>query len=189
MDQIVASGMARSFQDIRLWGDLTIAENVFLGALDARDAKISSLVPTRASRARTQEAMERAAGWLSEIGLFDRATASSHDLSYGEQKLVGMARLLATDAPIMLLDEPAAGVGPEITQRLLDMIQDLGAHGKTVLLVEHNLEVVKQVATWCYFMEQGSIRLEGTYDELVHNPDLAESYFGAAATLEDSKGA
>jgi branched-chain amino acid transport system permease protein len=179
MDQIANAGMARSFQEIRLWPTMTAVENVFIGALEPRDGGIRSIFPSAGCRGRTREALERAQGCLATSKIEDKTAVFASELSYGEQKLLGMARVLATDAAVVLLDEPAAGVGHEITGQIMAQIQDMVRRNKSILLVEHNLEVVRQVATWCYFMEQGSVRTQGTYDELVDSPELAASYFGA----------
>jgi branched-chain amino acid transport system permease protein len=179
MDQVVSSGMARSFQDIRLWTELTVIENVLIGSLKPTEGSLASIVSTKARAQRIELALGEAMEWLAKIGLAGKALVRTKDLSYGEQKLVGLARLMATDAALLLLDEPAAGVGSEIAQQILAHIQRLAEEGRSILLVEHNLDVVREVANWCYFMEQGSIRTQGTYEDLVGNEALAESYFGA----------
>src|SRR5258708_21076165 len=101
-------------------------------------------------------------------------------LSLGEQRLVGPARAFATDAQVLLLDEPAAGVGSDVAADILALISRLGSQGRTILLVEHNLEVVRNVATSVYFLESGSIRAHGTYEELTSDPELSTSSFRSA---------
>jgi branched-chain amino acid transport system permease protein len=178
MEQVVAAGMARSFQDVRLWPSLTTLENVFLGALKPGDGRFDSIFSTSGHRKRVQSALDLSMELLVKVGLEEKALILARDLSYGEQKLVGLARLMATQARVLLLDEPAAGVGADIQRQILSLIRELAEDGTTILLVEHNLEVVRDVATWCYFMEQGSIRAEGSYQQLISDPALAESYFG-----------
>ena len=114
------------------------------------------------------------------MGLADRAHEIAASLAFGEQKLVALARLVATEADVLLLDEPASGVDLQWVHRILDLIRRLAASGKTVCLVEHNLEVVTAVADRAYFMEAGRIIAEGRPDELMADPRLGEIYFGKA---------
>jgi ABC-type branched-subunit amino acid transport system ATPase component len=132
-------------------------------------------------RAETEEAMDRAAAALRLVSMEHKAMQLASALSFGEQKLVALARAIAGHPKVLLLDEPAAGVGTEIARQILDLIAGLGRQGVTVLLVEHNLEVVREVATSVYYLESGSIRAHGTYDELTSDPELAASYFGTVA--------
>jgi branched-chain amino acid transport system permease protein len=181
IDQIVGFGMARSFQDVRLIPSLTALENVFLGAVDQRTTALwRSILARRAVRRETASALERAEAALETVSMRDKALVQSSTLSFGEQKLVALARTIATGANVLLLDEPAAGVGTAFAHKVLALIKQLGEEGKTILLVEHNLEVVRNVATSVYYLANGGIRAHGTYEELTSNPELAESYFGVS---------
>lgn len=181
IDQIVGLGLARSFQDVRLMPSLTVLENVFLGAVDQRTTALwRSMFARRAVRRETAAALQRAEAALETVSMQDKALIQSSTLSFGEQKLVALARTIATGAEVLLLDEPAAGVGTDFAQRVLALIKQLGEEGKTVLLVEHNLEVVRNVATSVYYLANGGIRAHGTYEELTSDPELAESYFGVS---------
>jgi branched-chain amino acid transport system permease protein len=183
IDQIVAAGMVRSFQDVRIIAGLTVLENVLLGSADARCASLwRSLIQPGAVRRETKDALDRAYAALDLVKMKDKPLVLGGALSFGEQKLVVLARAIATDAQVLLLDEPAAGVGSDVSNEILELISRLGKQGRTILLVEHNLEVVRNVATSIYFLEAGSIRAHGTYDELTSDPDLAASYFGTVAT-------
>lgn len=183
-DQIVGHGLVRTFQEVRLFPALTVYENVLLGAARPRTASLlRTLVAPRAVRTETQEALDRAAAALRLVSMEHKAMERASSLSFGEQKLVALARAVATDAKVLLLDEPAAGVGTEIARQILDLIAGLGRQGVTVLLVEHNLEVVREVATSVYYLEAGGIRAHGTYEELTSDPQLAASYFGTVAEV------
>jgi branched-chain amino acid transport system permease protein len=190
IDQIVAAGMVRSFQDVRLIQGLTALENVFIGAVDSRTSSLMrALFKPGTVRKETQDALDRAYAALDLVKMKDKAMMPGGALSFGEQKLVALARAIATDAQVLLLDEPAAGVGSDVAAEILDLISRLGTQGRTILLVEHNLEVVRSVATSVYYLESGSIRAHGTYEELTSNPLLAASYFGTAATGTSMAGA
>jgi branched-chain amino acid transport system permease protein len=182
MDRVFAVGMARSFQDVRLIGGLTVLENVLLGSLDRRTATLRrALIFPRAARRESIDALDRAMSAVRLVGMESKALAIAGTLSFGEQKLVALARLVATDARILLLDEPTAGVGTEISRQLLDLIGTLRMQGHTILVVEHNLEVIRNLATNIYFLDSGRIHAQGTYEELIADPELATLYFGTSA--------
>jgi branched-chain amino acid transport system permease protein len=179
-DQIVEEGMVRSFQDVRLFTGLTVLENVSLAALPARSATFwRILLQPRRIKTETHAAVDNAMSVLARLGLLDKAQVLTSNLSFGEQKLVALARVMATRATVLLLDEPTAGVGSEYGRKLQGVIKDLHSDGATIVIIEHNLEVVRELATRILYMESGRIRAEGTFAELISSPVLAESYFGS----------
>jgi branched-chain amino acid transport system permease protein len=99
-------------------------------------------------------------------------------LSYGQSKLVALARVLATEADVLLLDEPASGIDTQWVDAMLGLVEELREQGRTICIVEHNLAVVGRLADHTYFMELGRITAEGTIRELTDSPRLAEAYFG-----------
>jgi branched-chain amino acid transport system permease protein len=109
----------------------------------------------------------------------DEAATPADALSYGQAKLVSLARALATRADVLLLDEPASGVDAAWVETMLAMVAAVRDEGRTVCLVEHNLDVVRQLADHTCFMELGEITASGTLDELTGSARLAEAYFGA----------
>jgi branched-chain amino acid transport system permease protein len=108
------------------------------------------------------------------------ADAPASSLPFGDQKLLALARLLATEADVLLLDEPASGIDIDGVERMLGLIQQLRERGKCVCIVEHNLHVVERLADRVYFMEAGRITAEGTMGELMKQERLSEVYFGSA---------
>jgi branched-chain amino acid transport system permease protein len=183
INKVVEQGMVRSFQDVRLSYGLTVLENVLLGAAEPKTTSLwRMIVAPGAVRREVSASLDRAIAALELVKLHTKPLELAGNLSFGEQKLVALARVIATDAQVLLLDEPAAGVGTEIARSILNLISDLGKQGRTILLVEHNLEVVRDVATSVYFLEAGTIRAHGSYEELTSNPELAASYFGTVAT-------
>jgi branched-chain amino acid transport system permease protein len=183
MDKVVRIGMARSFQEVRLSGALTVLENVLIGALEPQTISLRRMITApRAVHREGTAAMHRAMAALELVKLQSIPLNVTSSLSFGEQKQVAFARTVATDAQVLLLDEPVAGISADVSAALLQLIRDLAAQGRTVLIVEHNLEAVRDVATSVYFLESGGIRAHGTYDELIHDPELAASYFGLVAT-------
>jgi branched-chain amino acid transport system permease protein len=190
-DVIARKGMVRSFQNIRLFGRMSALENVMLGAREASDERWRwpsqsrggenladlFLLPSVAARVE-RETRDRALEWLRLVGLMDVADTPSQALSFGQQKLVSLARLLATDADVLLLDEPASGIDARWVDNILELVAFMRDSGKTVCIVEHSLHVVEQLADIVFFMELGHITAQGAIGELTSNSRLAEVYFG-----------
>ncbi|MBI2158301.1 MAG: branched-chain amino acid ABC transporter ATP-binding protein/permease [Candidatus Rokubacteria bacterium] len=177
----VGYGLARTFQDVRLFERMTVLDNVVAAMPGQPGERLGPLFATPWRTAAAERANRaRALGYLAFVGLADRAGDVAASLAFGEQKLVALARLIATEADVLLLDEPASGVDVQWVSRILDLIRQLAAAGKTVCIVEHNLEVVTAVAHRAYFMEAGRIIAEGRPEELMADPRLGEIYFGKA---------
>ena len=117
---------------------------------------------------------------LQFVGLAEHADAEAGSLPFGEQKLLALARLLATEAEVLLLDEPASGIDIDGVELMLQLIEQLRDRGKCVCIVEHNLHVVERLADRVYFMEAGRITAEGTMTELMSQERLSEVYFGSS---------
>jgi branched-chain amino acid transport system permease protein len=175
-------GLARTFQDVRLFEHMTVLDNVMAAIPGQPGERLAPLffAPWRTARAE-RDHRARALEDLAFVGLADRAGEFAGALAYGDQKLVALARLLATGADVLLLDEPASGVDVHWVSRILELIRRVAAAGKTVCIVEHNLEVVTAVADRAYFMETGRIIAEGPPEALMADPRLGEIYFGARA--------
>jgi branched-chain amino acid transport system permease protein len=116
--------------------------------------------------------------WLETVGLARVAAVPASSLAFGQQKLVSLARLLATDADVLLLDEPASGIDTRWVDSVLELVSFIRTQGKTICIVEHSLHVVEQLADTVFFMELGRITASGSIDELTSDERLAEVYFG-----------
>ena len=173
------AGLVRSWQDVRVFQDMTVLDNVLMARQEQSGENIFKLVFTpwliAAERDRHRA---KAMHYLEQVGLADKAAILARDLAYGEQKLVAIARLLATEAQVLLFDEPSSGVDPTWVERIMDIIKDLTRRGKTICLVEHNLEVVKGVSDMVYFMAEGRGIAQGSAEELMSDPRLGAIYFG-----------
>ena len=180
-NRIAREGMVRSFQDVRVYPRISALENVAIGVPRQPGERASELFlfPHRVWRG-ARRTREKAFECLEFVGLAGQAHFAAGELSFGDQKLIALARILATDANVLLLDEPASGIDSRSVDRLLETIESIRAHGKTVCVVEHNLQVVERIAETIYFMESGSIVASGTMQELVAQPRLADVYFGMA---------
>lgn len=180
-DQVAHLGMVRSFQDVRVFPDLSVLDNVQLGVPGQPGEQLGPLfLRPLVTRRRERAARETARRWLGFVGMADLASARVDSLGFGQQKLVALARILATDARILLLDEPASGIDYQWLDEMLWLISQLREQGRTVCIVEHNLDVVGRLADHVYFMEVGAVTAEGSFTELTGDPRLGEVYFGAA---------
>jgi branched-chain amino acid transport system permease protein len=178
-NRVARAGMVRSFQDVRVYPRISALDNVSMGVPHQAGERAFELflLPHRVIRD-TRLTRQRALDCLEFVGLADGATLAAGELSFGEQKLVALARILATGAEVILLDEPASGIDEPSVERMLEVIELIRREGKTICIVEHNLHVVERIAQRIYFMESGSIVAEGTMEELIAQPHLAEAYFG-----------
>lgn len=181
----VPEGVGRSFQDVRIFENISVIDNVIVALPGQRGESLFDLFlkPSRVRR-NEQHNQSRAMDLLEQVGLNDKAFESAGDLSYGEQKLLAIARLVATGADILLFDEPAAGVDTVWASKMIEIIRALAQSGKAVCLVEHNLNVVRELADVVYFMNVGNIVTKGTPDEIMRNTELADIYFGQEAVTD-----
>jgi branched-chain amino acid transport system ATP-binding protein len=178
---IVRHGIARTFQNLRLFTDLSALDNV-LAAMSGQPGEgplgaiFRPLHTARAQRAY----VDRALATLEHVGLAARARERVRNLSYGEQKLLTVARVLATGAELLLLDEPASGMSAGALENIMGLLRRLQGEGKTLLVVEHNTRVVQQIADDVLFLHQGHLMAQGTPQQIINDPALAEIYFGGA---------
>ncbi len=177
--RIVGLGVARTFQDLRLFYHLTVLENVLLGFQRQRGEGLVRAVFGQAGlRAEVQELRGKAIGILEQLGLAGKARELARDLSYGEQKLLAIARAMATEADLLLLDEPAAGLGREAVSRILALIRELVNGGRTVLLIDHHMEAVMEVSDWVIVLDAGRKIAEGPPETVQRNDEVIKVYLG-----------
>ncbi len=178
---IVAAGIARSFQNLRLFQDLTALDNVLVALPNmAGEEPLGAIFRPWHAAAALKQRREEGREILAHVGLTDRANEFVRNLSYGEQKLLTIARLLATGAELLLLDEPASGLSAGALEAVMTLLRRLQSEGKTLLVVEHNTRVVQKIADDVLFLHQGHLMAQGTPDRIISDPALAEIYFGGA---------
>jgi ABC-type branched-subunit amino acid transport system ATPase component/ABC-type branched-subunit amino acid transport system permease subunit len=170
------AGLARTYQLPRLFGSLTVVENI---VIPERRFRLSRLWLKRVTAAEKARAMDI----LANLGLTDYADTSPADLSYGQRKLVELAQVLWLDPVLVLLDEPAAGISPALSQRLADMIRSLHRQGIAILLVEHDLAFVSSLCENVYVMANGKIIANGTVAEVSAHRAVVDAYLGDAVAL------
>jgi branched-chain amino acid transport system permease protein len=179
--QVARKGLVRSFQDVRLFNRLSCLQNVMMAVQHQAGENFATLAFAHRRVVAVEKKTRTAAmDWLGFVGMADFADVPAGALSYGQTKLVSLARVLATEAEVLLLDEPASGVDTRWVDTILDLIETVREQGRTVCVVEHNLHVVGRLADHTYFMELGEITAAGTIAELTNTPRLAEAYFGTS---------
>jgi ABC-type branched-subunit amino acid transport system ATPase component len=180
--RIAALGVTRTFQNIRVFPDLTALENVIVGAHLARSAPLwRHMLFLRSAREEEREAREKALALLARVGMGGRADERAANLSYGEQRRVEIARALASDPALLLLDEPTAGMNPGEVASIADVIREVPRHGHSVLLVEHNVKLVMDVCHRVTVLDFGKVIAGGTPAEVSANPEVISVYLGAEA--------
>jgi ABC-type branched-subunit amino acid transport system ATPase component len=177
--QVERRGVARTFQHLRLWNKMSVLDNVLLGCQRAVGENVLTLF-LRPAAVKAQEARDRtrALEVLDFFGLRRRAHELAEDLAYPEQKLLSMARIFATDADVLLLDEPTSGLDTDSLRRVVPIVRRLVEHGKTVLLIEHNMELIAQLSDEVVFLHQGHVLAKGAPDKITRDPALTDIYFG-----------
>lgn len=176
-NRLARDGIARTFQELRLVRQVSVVENVLLCFRRQCGENLANVFFRRRRWEREEESyVKTAQGLLADVGLLSSAKDPAESLSYGQQKLLSLACCLAADAELFLLDEPVAGIAPSMMERILAIIKRLPMEGKSVILIEHNLETVMQVCDRVIFMDAGAKVCEGTPDEVRNDPRVIEAY-------------
>ncbi len=177
---IVRMGIARTFQNIRLFQDMSVLENVLAGRhCRMKAGLLASMFRPPRQRREERSAVERAMRELAFVGLDARYDEPAGNLSYGNQRLLEIARALASEPRFLILDEPAGGMNDQETAELILLIRAVQERGITVLLIEHDMNLVMRVCDRLVVLEYGAMLAEGTPAEIKRNPQVIEAYLGA----------
>jgi branched-chain amino acid transport system permease protein len=177
--EVARLGMARSFQDLKLFAHMSVLDNVMVALPRQKGDSLLQVyfAPWVVAREERQN-RERAIAVLAFVGLADKAGETAEDLSYAEEKLLVIARLVATGAEVLLFDEPLSGLAPNTLDAIFPIIRRLADSGKTICIIEHNLDVIRGLCDTAVFLDEGRKLAEDAPDRLIADPALAARYFG-----------
>jgi neutral amino acid transport system ATP-binding protein len=185
--KVARLGMVRTFQLTKALYRLTVIENMALGARGQKGESVLKSVFPWIWRAQEEEIRNKATSILKNFKLLEKQDDFAAALSGGQRKLLEMARALMVEPEMVMLDEPMAGVNPALKQSLLEHIKELRTEGKTVLFVEHDMDMVHEISDWVIVMAQGEIIAEGTPASVMGNQQVIEAYLGAHHDLDLSE--
>ncbi|MDA3797755.1 MAG: ATP-binding cassette domain-containing protein [Kiritimatiellae bacterium] len=185
--RIAELGVGKLFQDVRIFENMTVLENVVVALMKRKEENplyaFTSLFKNKEIYNRyNDEAMH----CLEYVGLESRSTTLGGELSFGQQKLLSIARLIAHKSSCLLLDEPTAALSPTMTKEMIKLIQRLISEKDiSIALIEHNMTVVRELAFYTYFMHEGEIFCHGTQNCVLENPDVRELYMGLSGVTNE----
>ena len=165
-------GITRTFQDVRVFNQISVWDNIMVVLTERR------LFPAFLERGKASQ-KQRAEQVLRDVGMWDKRNALAEELSYGQRKLLEMARAMALDVNTYLLDEPFAGLFPQMLAVVKDIIRQLRARGKSILFVSHNMEIVRELSDHLIVMDSGELLVEGDVEEVLARREVIEAYLGA----------
>ncbi|MDA8345587.1 MAG: ABC transporter ATP-binding protein [Thermaerobacter sp.] len=185
---VVATGLARTFQGIRLFKGMPVYENVLVGMYPRQRATIlGSLLHTRGQREEERESLRRTRSWLRFVGLEGVAGVKASELAYGDQRRLEIARALAAEPDVLLLDEPAAGMNPSEKRDLMGLVRRIQGLGVTVVLIDHDMSLVMGVSDRVVVIDRGRKIAEGAPQEIQRNQHVIDAYLGSEEGAEDDE--
>jgi len=178
--RVARMGIARTFQNIRLFPEMTCIENVIAGQhLSAKRPLLPRLLCLPSAKEDERRLRQKALTCLARVGIADRANFVSRELSYGQRRRLEIARALASNPLLLLLDEPVAGMRRKGLQQVGDLLRSLARDGMTILLIEHNMAFVMELCSHITVLNFGRTIFSGTPPEVARHPEVTEAYLGS----------
>jgi ABC-type branched-subunit amino acid transport system ATPase component len=183
--QIAQMGITRTFQNLQIFGNMSVVENVMTGMhIRAKTGVLGAGFRLRHVAKEEEQMLEKSLEHLQEVGLLDKAYENAAMLPYGNQRLVEIARAAASDPKLILLDEPMAGLNPEESRELVNVILKMRDRGMTFLFVEHDMETVMSIADHIVVLDYGGKIAEGTPEQIYNDPRVIAAYLGDEEVME-----
>lgn len=183
--RLAKMGLSRTFQNLQIFGRMSAIENVMVGRhLHEKRNVLSHLLTLPSVLRQNRDSSDKARMLMEFVGLTGSTDRLAGSLSYGELKRLEIARALATEPRLILLDEPAAGCNPAETDALAEVIKKIAGTGVTIVLIEHDMKLVMQISDRIHVLNQGKTLAEGTGREIMHRPEVISAYLGEHGSKE-----
>lgn len=188
--QVASMGIARTFQSLQSFGNMTALENVMVGRhLHSEAGLFAAAIRSPSVRNEDEKVTADALRFLERMGLDQRAEELASNLSFGEQRRLEICRALASEPRVLMLDEPCAGLSQDERQRLADLIRDIRDDGVTVLLVEHDVDLVMELVDSVLVLDYGEVIAQGSPSTVQSDPRVIEAYLGTGWEVADQQTA